>query len=73
PAIRVNEVAPGWIETAFADSVMSDEYRQGVIAETPMARMGLPEDVASAVVYLASDAAAFVTGQTLKVNGGLSS
>ncbi len=73
PEIRVNEVAPGWIETAFADSVMSDEYRQGVIAATPLARMGVPADVAGAVVYLASDAAAFVTGQTLKVNGGLSS
>ena len=73
PRIRVNEVAPGWIQTAFADSEMSREYHDGVIAQTPLGRFGTPEDVAAGVVYLASPDAAFVTGQTLKINGGLSS
>ena len=73
PRIRVNEIAPGWIATAFAEQEMTADYRAGVIDQTPMARLGRPDDVAGAAVYLASDAAAFVTGQTLKVNGGLSS
>lgn len=73
PRVRVNEVAPGWIETAFAAEAMAASYRTAVVAATPLARFGIPEDVAGAVVYLASDDASFVTGQTLKVNGGLSS
>lgn len=73
PAVRVNEVAPGWIETAFAAADMASGYRAAVEAATPLARFGLPADVAGAVVYLASDDASFVTGQTLKINGGLSS
>jgi len=73
PAVRVNEVAPGWIETAFAVADMAADYRAAVEAATPLGRFGLPADVAGAVVYLASDDAAFITGQTLKVNGGLSS
>lgn len=73
PRLRVNEIAPGWIETAFAENDMGEDYRRGVIDQTPLARLGKPHDVAEAAVYLASDAAAFVTGQTLKVNGGLSS
>ena len=73
PRLRVNEIAPGWIETAFAENDMAEDYRRGVIDQTPLARLGRPHDVAEAAVYLASDAAAFVTGQTIKVNGGLSS
>lgn len=73
PHIRVNEVAPGWIATAFAEQAMTDAYRQGVIAATPLARFGTPEDVAAAALFLCSDEATFITGQTLKVNGGLSS
>lgn len=71
PKVRVNDLAPGWIETAFAREEMTEEAYQRVIAETPMARFGLPEDVAMAAVYLASDEAKFITGQTLRVNGGL--
>jgi 3-oxoacyl-[acyl-carrier protein] reductase len=71
PKVRVNDVAPGWIETAFAQEVMSEEAYQQVIDDTPMARFGSPEDVAMAAVYLASDEAKFITGQTLRVNGGL--
>lgn len=73
PLIRVNEVAPGWIATAFAATAMSADYRAGVIAQTPLARLGTPADVAAAAVFLCSDEASFITGQTLKVNGGLSS
>ncbi len=73
PLIRVNEVAPGWIETAFARESMPADYRAWVVDQTPLRRFGTPEDVAAAAVFLCSDEAAFVTGQTLKVNGGLSS
>jgi len=73
PEIRVNDIAPGWIETAFAETTMEQSYREGVIDRTPMKRLGRPEDVAAAAVYLACDEASFVTGQTVKVSGGLSS
>jgi 3-oxoacyl-[acyl-carrier protein] reductase len=72
PEIRVNDIAPGWIETAFAQTTMEQSYREAVITETPMKRLGRPEDVAAAAVYLACDESSFVTGQTLKVSGGLS-
>jgi 3-oxoacyl-[acyl-carrier protein] reductase len=71
PAVRVNEVAPGWIETAFAAQDMTAEYRARVIDATPLHRLGQPRDVAEAIVYLVSDEASFLTGQTLRVNGGL--
>lgn len=71
PHVRVNEVAPGWIETAFAAAEMAPEYRANVIAATPLQRFGYPRDVAAAVVFLASDEASFITGQTLMINGGL--
>ncbi|MFK8068478.1 MAG: SDR family NAD(P)-dependent oxidoreductase [Gammaproteobacteria bacterium] len=71
PDIRVNDVAPGWIKTSFADDVMREDYYNMVIESTPLRRFGLPEDVANAVLYLASDEAAFITGQTVKVNGGV--
>lgn len=73
PAIRVNELAPGWIATAFAENDMDDDYRAAVIGQTPMRRLGTPADVAAAAVFLCSDEAAFITGQSLKINGGLSS
>ena len=71
PTVRVNDVAPGWIETSFATDVMRPDYYEMVINQTPLARFGTPQDVANAVLYLASDEAAFITGQTLKVNGGV--
>ena len=52
---------------------MTAEYRDWVIEQTPLGRFGSPQDIANAVVFLSSDGASFVTGQTLKVNGGLSS
>jgi 3-oxoacyl-[acyl-carrier protein] reductase len=70
PAIRVNILAPGFIETAFGEEA-DPTWRDEVVAGTPLARWGVPEDVAQAAVFLASDAAGFLTGQTLAVNGGV--
>jgi 3-oxoacyl-[acyl-carrier protein] reductase len=70
PAIRVNVLAPGFIATAFEDEA-STSWREHVIEVTPLRRWGTPEDVAAAAVYLASDEAAFLTGQVIMVNGGV--
>jgi 3-oxoacyl-[acyl-carrier protein] reductase len=70
PRVRVNVIAPGWIETSFATDLNS-ERRAAVIESTPLARWGSPDDVAGAAVFLASPAAAFMTGQTLLVGGGV--
>jgi len=70
PAVRVNVVAPGWIETAWGETVNRPLYER-LRSQTPMQRWGTPEDVAAAVLFLASPAASFLTGQTLMVNGGI--
>ena len=70
PKVRVNVLAPGFIETAFGEQAGAS-WREHVERVTPLGRWGTPEDVAHAAVYLASDAAAFLTGQTLMVNGGV--
>jgi 3-oxoacyl-[acyl-carrier protein] reductase len=69
PNIRVNVLCPGWIETAYGEGVERG-FHERVAASTPLRRWGRPEDVAGAAVWLASPAAAFVTGQALNVNGG---
>ncbi len=68
--ITVNAVAPGFIETDMTD-VLSAEVKEKVLAGIPLKRMGTPEDIAAAVVFLASDAAGYITGHVLDVNGGM--
>jgi 3-oxoacyl-[acyl-carrier protein] reductase len=68
--ITVNCVAPGFIDTDMTRA-LSGEQRAALLAQIPLGRLGLPEDVASAVAYLASPAAAYVTGTVLHVNGGM--
>ena len=70
PQIRVNVLAPGFIETSFGEGANA-QWRREVVERTPLKRWGAPEDLAGAAVFLASDASAFVTGQTLVVNGGV--
>jgi 3-oxoacyl-[acyl-carrier protein] reductase len=69
PAVRVNVLSPGWIETAFGEQA-DEAWHREVADSTPMKRWGTPADVAAAAVYLASPAAAFITGQAINVNGG---
>jgi 3-oxoacyl-[acyl-carrier protein] reductase len=68
--ITVNAVAPGFVPTALTD-VLTDEQTEAAIGSTPLGRLGTVEDVAAAVLYLASNEASFVTGQVLTVDGGL--
>lgn len=70
PAIRVNAVAPGHIDTPRTNSRRDEAKRARQLAETPMARYGTPDDVAGAVIYLASPAAQWVTGTVIQVAGG---
>lgn len=69
PEVRVNCLAAGWIRTAWGETA-SSIWQERVQQETPLRRWGLPEDVAAAAVWLASDEAAFITGQIVRVNGG---
>jgi 3-oxoacyl-[acyl-carrier protein] reductase len=71
PAIRVNILAPGFIDTAFGQAEATTTWRREVESRTPLGRWGTPDDVAKAAVFLASDDAAFLTGQMLMVNGGV--
>ena len=70
PRVRVNIIAPGWIETSFGAGVDSKTH-QTIAESTPLKRWGTPDDVAGAAVYLASPAAAFLTGETIYVGGGI--
>lgn len=70
-SIRVNAVAPGLTETNMTAGMVADEAAVGpTIARTPMGRIGTPDDIAPVVMFLASDAAGFLTGQTIAVDGG---
>ncbi|MBZ0130170.1 MAG: 3-oxoacyl-[acyl-carrier-protein] reductase [Rhodobacteraceae bacterium] len=68
--ITVNCVAPGFIETAMTDK-LNDDQKAGILGSIPAGRMGAADEIAAAVLYLASAEAAYVTGQTLHVNGGM--
>ncbi len=69
PHIRVNVLGPGWVETAYG-SELDAGVKQRITRTIPLGRWATPEDVAYAAVYLASDAASYVTGQMLMINGG---
>ncbi len=68
--ITANCIAPGFIATPMTDK-LNEKQREGILARVPAGRLGTPADVAVAVVYLASEEAAYVTGQTLHINGGM--
>jgi len=68
--IRVNAIAPGFIQTRMTDA-LPEELKKAMLEAIPMKRLGTPDDVAKVVVFLASESAAYVTGQTLSVNGGM--
>jgi 3-oxoacyl-[acyl-carrier protein] reductase len=68
--ITVNAVAPGYIETELT-GVLDDKVRAAILENVPLGRLGTPEDVAGVVCFLASDAAAYITGQTFTVDGGM--
>ncbi len=65
--IRINAVCPGWIKTGMTENISEDQ----MVAQTPISRAGKPEDVAGCVVWLCSDAASFVTGHAMVVDGGM--
>ncbi|MCR8851544.1 3-oxoacyl-[acyl-carrier-protein] reductase [Lysinibacillus fusiformis] len=68
--ILVNAIAPGFIETEMTDQLPED-IKQGMLTQIPLAKLGQPEDIAKAVVFLASDDANYMTGQTLHIDGGM--
>ena len=68
--ITVNCVAPGFIDTDMTRE-LAEEHRQQLVSQIPLARLGQPEDIAKSVVFLASPGAAYITGQTINVNGGM--
>jgi NAD(P)-dependent dehydrogenase (short-subunit alcohol dehydrogenase family) len=70
--IRVNAIAPGFVDTRLASAILkSEELLRHVIEKTPMARYGTPDEIAGGALYLASDAASFLTGHTLVIDGGM--
>ena len=68
--IRVNAIAPGFIDTAMTQ-VLDEKVRERLIEQIPLARLGLPEDIANCISFLVSDRASYITGQVLSVNGGM--
>ena len=68
--VTANCIAPGFIKTPMTDA-LNDKQRESILSKVPAARLGTPEDIAAAAVYLASNEAGYVTGQTIHVNGGM--
>lgn len=68
--VTANCIAPGFIATPMTDK-LNEKQREGILARVPAGRLGTPADIASAAVYLASDEAGYVTGQTIHINGGM--
>jgi NAD(P)-dependent dehydrogenase (short-subunit alcohol dehydrogenase family) len=71
-SIRVNSIAPGFVDTRLASAVLkNDDLLKAVVGRTPLGRYGTPDEIAGGALYLASDAASFLTGHTLTIDGGL--
>jgi 3-oxoacyl-[acyl-carrier protein] reductase len=70
PGIRVNAVAPGWVDTEMTAGALAGEQREAALAAIPLQRIATPDDVAGAVLFLASPLARHITGEILNVNGG---
>ncbi len=68
--VTANCIAPGFIKTPMTDA-LNDKQREAILSKVPAARLGTPEEIAAAAVYLSSNEAAYVTGQTIHVNGGM--
>ncbi|HEV7981305.1 MAG TPA: 3-oxoacyl-[acyl-carrier-protein] reductase [Xanthobacteraceae bacterium] len=68
--VTVNAIAPGFIETAMTDA-LTDKQKESILARVPAGRLGEPDDIAAGALYLASNEGAYVTGQTLHINGGM--
>ena len=68
--VRANVIAPGYVKSRLTDAI-PEELKQGMLANTPLARLGEPEDVAAAVRFLCSDEASYITGEVVLVDGGL--
>jgi 3-oxoacyl-[acyl-carrier protein] reductase len=68
--VRVNAICPGYIKTAMTDK-LSDDVKNAILATIPAKTMGQPQDVANAAVFLASDLASYITGETIRVDGGM--
>jgi 3-oxoacyl-[acyl-carrier protein] reductase len=68
--ITVNTIAPGFIDTDMTQT-LTDEQKEGIFSQVPANRLGKPEEIASTVAFLASDVAAYITGETIHVNGGM--
>lgn len=68
--ITVNAIAPGFIQTDMTDE-LTETQQQAIMSQVPMERLGKPQEIADAVLFLASDSAAYITGETLHVNGGM--
>jgi 3-oxoacyl-[acyl-carrier protein] reductase len=68
--ITVNAIAPGFIDTDMT-AVLTDEQKQKMMLKVPLNRLGQPQDIANAVKFLASDDASYITGQVIRVNGGM--
>ena len=68
--ITVNAIAPGFIDTDMT-AVLSDNVKEGILAQIPMRRFGSVKDIAETAAFLASDKAAYITGQVIQVNGGM--
>ena len=68
--ININCISPGFIKTAMTDKI-DDKFKEGIISKIPSARLGEPDDIANAVLFLCSDSSSYINGETLHVNGGM--